>query len=189
MQTWKSYQTWSMWMRGHTGDGAGRRSKSRRCPAWTYELPSATKSRTRSGRRRDMQHTSSPTILPCCVTASAAVEPASTRPSSLTATSICSATTASTSIEPCRTLREARSWWCACPRPGQWCSPATPCTSQENLDKNILPSVGSVYDPVGMLDAYAWVRRVRDVEGADIIYAHDPDTFKAHKLALPEFYE
>jgi N-acyl homoserine lactone hydrolase len=59
---------------------------------------------------------------------------------------------------------------------------------QENLDKNILPSVGSVYDPVGMLDAYAWVRRVRDTEGADIIYAHDPDTFKAHKHA-PEYYE
>jgi N-acyl homoserine lactone hydrolase len=59
---------------------------------------------------------------------------------------------------------------------------------QENLDKNILPSIGSVYDPVGMLDAYAWVRRVRDVEGADIIYAHDPDTFKAHKHS-PEFYE
>ena len=59
---------------------------------------------------------------------------------------------------------------------------------QENLDKNILPSVGSVYDPVGMLDAYAWVRRVRDVEGADIIYAHDPDVFKAHKHS-PEYYE
>jgi N-acyl homoserine lactone hydrolase len=59
---------------------------------------------------------------------------------------------------------------------------------QENLDKNILPSVGSVYDPVGMLDAYAWVRRVHDVEGADIIYAHDPDVFKAHKHS-PEYYE
>lgn len=59
---------------------------------------------------------------------------------------------------------------------------------QENLDKNILPSIGSVYDPVGMLDAYAWVKRVRDTEGADIIYAHDPDTFKAHKHS-PEFYE
>ena len=33
---------------------------------------------------------------------------------------------------------------------------------QENLDKNILPSIGSVYDPPGMLDTYAWVRRVRD---------------------------
>ena len=37
---------------------------------------------------------------------------------------------------------------------------------QENLDKNILPSIGSVYNPPGMLDAYAWVRRVRDTEGA-----------------------
>ena len=33
---------------------------------------------------------------------------------------------------------------------------------QENLDKNILPSVGSVYNPPGMLDAYAWVKQVRD---------------------------
>ena len=59
---------------------------------------------------------------------------------------------------------------------------------KENLDKNLLPSVGSVYDPVGMLDAYAWVRRVMDSEGADVIFAHDPDVFKAHKHS-PEFYE
>ena len=42
--------------------------------------------------------------------------------------------------------------------------------------------------PPGMLDAYAWVRRVRDTESADIIYAHDPDGFKAKKHS-PEFYE
>jgi N-acyl homoserine lactone hydrolase len=59
---------------------------------------------------------------------------------------------------------------------------------KENLDKNLLPSVGSVYDPSGMLDAYAWVRRLQDIEGADVIYAHDPEIFKAHKHA-PEFYE
>jgi N-acyl homoserine lactone hydrolase len=59
---------------------------------------------------------------------------------------------------------------------------------QENLDKNILPSIGSVYNPPGMLDAYAWVKRVRDLEGADIIYAHDPDVFKAHKHS-PDYYE
>jgi glyoxylase-like metal-dependent hydrolase (beta-lactamase superfamily II) len=59
---------------------------------------------------------------------------------------------------------------------------------KENLDKNILPSVGSVYDPVGMLDAYAWVKRLQDSEGADVIFAHDPDTFKAHKHS-PDFYE
>jgi N-acyl homoserine lactone hydrolase len=59
---------------------------------------------------------------------------------------------------------------------------------KENLEKNILPSIGSVYDPVGMYDAYAWVKRMQDSEGADVIYAHDPDVFKAHKHA-PEFYE
>ena len=59
---------------------------------------------------------------------------------------------------------------------------------QENLDKNILPSIGSVYDPPGMLDAYAWVRRVRDTEGANVFMAHDPDGFKAQKHS-PEFYE
>ena len=59
---------------------------------------------------------------------------------------------------------------------------------KENLDKNVLPSIGSVYNPAGMYDAYAWVRRMQDTEGADVIYAHDPDTFKAHKHA-PEFYE
>ena len=59
---------------------------------------------------------------------------------------------------------------------------------QENLDKNILPSIGSVYNPPGMLDAYAWVRRVRDTEGASVFMAHDPDGFKAQKHS-PEFYE
>ena len=58
----------------------------------------------------------------------------------------------------------------------------------ENVTKNLLPSIGSVYDPVGMLDAYAWVKRVHDAEGGDIIYAHDPDVYKAHKHS-PEYYE
>ena len=59
---------------------------------------------------------------------------------------------------------------------------------QENLDKNILPSIGSVYDPVGMLDAYAWVKRVRDSKAPTSSMAHDPDAFKAHKHS-PEYYE
>ena len=59
---------------------------------------------------------------------------------------------------------------------------------KDNLDKNILPSIGSVYNPSGMLDAYAWVRRMQDLEGADVIFAHDPDIFKAHKQA-PDSYE
>jgi N-acyl homoserine lactone hydrolase len=59
---------------------------------------------------------------------------------------------------------------------------------EENLDKNILPSVGSVYNPSGMLDAYAWVKEIRAREGADVMMAHDPDAFKAHKHS-PEFYD
>jgi N-acyl homoserine lactone hydrolase len=59
---------------------------------------------------------------------------------------------------------------------------------EENLQKNILPAIGSVYDPPGMLDGYAWAKQLRDREGADIIYAHDPDTFKAKKHS-PEYYD
>ena len=59
---------------------------------------------------------------------------------------------------------------------------------KENLDKNVLPSIGSVYNPAGMYDAYAWVRRMQDTEGADVIYAHDPDTFRAHRHA-PDCYD
>jgi hypothetical protein len=32
------------------------------------------------------------------------------------------------------------------------------------------------------------VKRLQDSEGADVIFAHDPDVFKAHKHS-PEFYE
>ena len=39
-----------------------------------------------------------------------------------------------------------------------------------------------------MLDADAWMKRLRDLEGADIIFAHESDAFKAHKQA-PEYYE
>jgi hypothetical protein len=59
---------------------------------------------------------------------------------------------------------------------------------KENLDRNLLPSIGSVYNPPGMLDAYAWVRRLQDTERADVIFAHDPDTFRAHRHA-PDCYD
>jgi glyoxylase-like metal-dependent hydrolase (beta-lactamase superfamily II) len=59
---------------------------------------------------------------------------------------------------------------------------------QENLDKNLLPDVGSAYEPSGMLEAYEWVREVRDREKATVIFSHDPDVFKASKHA-PEYYE
>ena len=58
---------------------------------------------------------------------------------------------------------------------------------KENLERNLLPSVGSVYDPTGMLDAYAWVRRLRDTENATVMYAHDPDEFKSLRHA-PDCY-
>jgi N-acyl homoserine lactone hydrolase len=62
------------------------------------------------------------------------------------------------------------------------------CYLKENLDKDILPSIGLVYHPSDMLDGYAWIKRVRDMENGDVIFAHDPDTFKAHKHA-PEYYD
>jgi N-acyl homoserine lactone hydrolase len=62
------------------------------------------------------------------------------------------------------------------------------CYSKENLDKDILPSIGLVYDPTGMLDGYHYVKSAIDREHGDVIFAHDPDVFKAHKHS-PEFYE
>ncbi|MBV8577149.1 MAG: N-acyl homoserine lactonase family protein [Acetobacteraceae bacterium] len=62
------------------------------------------------------------------------------------------------------------------------------CYLRENLDKNLLPGIGNAFSPSGILDAYNWIRRVMDTENGDVIFAHDPDTFKAHKHA-PEFYD
>ena len=60
---------------------------------------------------------------------------------------------------------------------------------QENLDKNILPSIGSVYDPPGMLDAYAWVKqRARHAKAptSSTRTIRIPSKRKKHS---PEFYE
>jgi glyoxylase-like metal-dependent hydrolase (beta-lactamase superfamily II) len=62
------------------------------------------------------------------------------------------------------------------------------CYLMENLQKDILPSVTLAYDPAGMLTAYEWVKHLMSAEGADVIFAHDPETFKQHKHA-PEYYE
>jgi hypothetical protein len=56
------------------------------------------------------------------------------------------------------------------------------------LQKDILPSVALAYDPAGMLDGYAWVKHLMSAEGADVIFAHDAETFKKHKHS-PEYYE
>jgi glyoxylase-like metal-dependent hydrolase (beta-lactamase superfamily II) len=62
------------------------------------------------------------------------------------------------------------------------------CYLMENLQKDILPSVSLAYDPAGMLKEYGWIKHMMGAEGADVIFAHDPDTFNKHKHS-PEFYE
>jgi glyoxylase-like metal-dependent hydrolase (beta-lactamase superfamily II) len=62
------------------------------------------------------------------------------------------------------------------------------CYLMDNLQKDILPSVALAYDPAGMLTQYGWIKHMMAAEGADVIFAHDPDTFNKHKHS-PEFYE
>ena len=62
------------------------------------------------------------------------------------------------------------------------------CYLMENLQKDILPSVALAFDPAGILNAYQWIKRLMAVENADVIFAHDPDTFNKHKHS-PEYYE
>jgi glyoxylase-like metal-dependent hydrolase (beta-lactamase superfamily II) len=62
------------------------------------------------------------------------------------------------------------------------------CFLMENLEKDILPTVSLAYDPAGMLNAYAWIKRLMATERADVIFAHDPEVFNKHKRA-PEYYE
>jgi N-acyl homoserine lactone hydrolase len=62
------------------------------------------------------------------------------------------------------------------------------CYLPENLDKDLLPSVGLAYDPAGILQGYQWIKHLRDVEGADVLMAHDMEGFKKHKHS-PEYYE
>jgi len=62
------------------------------------------------------------------------------------------------------------------------------CYLPENLEKDILPSIGLTYNPTEMLNGYAYIKRVRDTEKGDVLMAHDADGFKAHKHS-PEYYE
>lgn len=62
------------------------------------------------------------------------------------------------------------------------------CYLMDNLKKNLLPTVSLAYDPAGMLNGYEWIKQRMDAENADVIFAHDPEVFKAHKHA-PEYYE
>jgi len=62
------------------------------------------------------------------------------------------------------------------------------CYLMDNLQKDVLPSVALAYDPAGILNGYSWIKHLMSAEGADVIFAHDPETFKKHKQA-PEYYE
>ena len=62
------------------------------------------------------------------------------------------------------------------------------CYLMENLQKDILPSVALAYNPAGILDGYALIKRLMTTASADVIFAHDAETFKKHKQS-PEYYE
>jgi N-acyl homoserine lactone hydrolase len=62
------------------------------------------------------------------------------------------------------------------------------CYMPENLAKDILPSIGLTYDPSEMLNGYAYIRRVRDMEKGEVFMAHDIEGFKTKKHS-PEYYE
>jgi glyoxylase-like metal-dependent hydrolase (beta-lactamase superfamily II) len=74
------------------------------------------------------------------------------------------------------------------PKSGSVVLTSDACFLMENLQKDLLPTVSLAYDPAGMLSAYAWIKRLMATEGADVIFAHDPDTFNKHKHS-PEYYE
>jgi glyoxylase-like metal-dependent hydrolase (beta-lactamase superfamily II) len=59
---------------------------------------------------------------------------------------------------------------------------------KENLDKNLIPPVPGVSNPIDAYKSYQRIRHIRDSENAKIFYGHDPEIFKATKVA-PEFYD
>ncbi len=59
---------------------------------------------------------------------------------------------------------------------------------KENLDKNLIPGIPGVSNPIDAYKSYQRIRHIRDSENAQIFYGHDPEIFKATKQA-PEFYD
>lgn len=59
---------------------------------------------------------------------------------------------------------------------------------KENLDKNLIPPVPGVSNPIDAYKSYQRIRHIRDSENAKIFYGHDPEIFKSTKKA-PEFYD
>ncbi len=59
---------------------------------------------------------------------------------------------------------------------------------KENLDKNLIPPIPGTSNPIDAYKSYQKIRHIRDSENAKIFYGHDPEVFKATKVA-PEFYD
>jgi N-acyl homoserine lactone hydrolase len=62
------------------------------------------------------------------------------------------------------------------------------CYLQENLAKDIQPSIGLAYNPSEIMNGYAYIKRVRDTEKGQVFMAHDAEGFKDRKKS-PEYYE
>jgi len=62
------------------------------------------------------------------------------------------------------------------------------CYLPENLDKDILASIGLTYNPTEVLNGYAYIKRIRDTEHGDVVMAHDMEGWKNHKHS-PDHYE
>ena len=74
------------------------------------------------------------------------------------------------------------------PKSGAIILTSDPVYLKESLEKNLIPPIPGTWSPMGMYEGYQKIRQLRDVENAQIFYAHDPEVFKATKKA-PEFYE
>jgi glyoxylase-like metal-dependent hydrolase (beta-lactamase superfamily II) len=59
---------------------------------------------------------------------------------------------------------------------------------KESLDKNLIPPIPGVTHPIDAYKSYQRIRHIRDAENARIFYGHDPEVFKATKVA-PEYYD
>jgi glyoxylase-like metal-dependent hydrolase (beta-lactamase superfamily II) len=59
---------------------------------------------------------------------------------------------------------------------------------KENLDKNLIPPIPGSSNPIDAYKSYQLIRHIRDSENAKIFYGHDPEVFKATKVA-PEYYD
>jgi glyoxylase-like metal-dependent hydrolase (beta-lactamase superfamily II) len=74
------------------------------------------------------------------------------------------------------------------PKSGTFVLTSDTCYLADNLNKDILPSIGLTYNPTEMLNGYAYIRRVRDMENGQVFMAHDLEGFPTHKMP-PDHYE